>query len=60
MFYYMLEVSLKPNSIPQNRLVRWGLHPLIYCELALSLVDVRLPTHPFTSRYIHLVRETRN
>jgi len=24
------------------------LHLLIYCELALSLVDVRLPTHPLT------------
>jgi len=23
----MLEVSFKPNSTPQNRLVRWGLHP---------------------------------
>jgi len=22
----MLEVSFKPNSTPQNRLVRWGLH----------------------------------
>jgi len=27
-----------------QRLVRWRLHPLIYCELALSLVDMGLPT----------------
>jgi len=56
----MLEVSFKPNSTLQNRLIRWGLHPLIYCELTLSLVDVGLPTHPLTPRYIHLVRGTRN
>jgi len=23
----MLEVKFKPNSTPQSRLVRWGLHP---------------------------------
>jgi len=57
---FLLEVSFKLNSTPQNRLVRRGLHPIIYCELALSLVDVGLPTHSFTPRYIHLVRGTRN
>jgi len=35
----MLEVSFKLNSIPQNRLIKRGLHPLIYYELILSLVD---------------------
>ena len=41
---YMLEVSFKPNSTSQNRFVRWGLHPLIDCELTLFLIDMRLPT----------------
>jgi len=41
----MLEVDFKPNSTPQNRLVRWGLHlTYIYYELALSLVNAGLPT----------------
>jgi len=26
----VLEVSFKSNSISQNRLIRWGLHSLIY------------------------------
>jgi len=47
-------MDFKLNSIPQNRLVRWGLHPLIYCELDLSLVDVGLSTHPLTLMLIHL------
>jgi len=56
----ILEVGFKPNSTLQNRLVRRELHPLIYCELTLSLVDMGLPTHPLTPRYIYLVRGTRN
>jgi len=40
----MLEVSFKSNSIPQNWLVRWGLHLTYIYEIVLSLVDVRLPT----------------
>jgi len=27
----------------------------IYCESILSLVDVELPTHFFTPKYIHLI-----
>jgi len=40
----MLEMDFKPNSIPQDELVRWGLHPLIYCKLTLFLGGVRFPT----------------
>jgi len=40
----MLEMDFKSNSTPQNKLVRWGLYPLIYCKLTLSLVDVGLST----------------
>jgi len=41
--------------ISQNRLVRRGLHSLIYYEIALSLVNVGSLTHPphaevYTSR----------
>lgn len=59
LFQLVKKWILKPNSIPQNWVVRWALHPLIYSK-SLSLVDVRLPTHPLTSRYIHLVCGTRH
>ena len=32
--------------------IRWGLHPFIYYEMSLSLVDVGSPTHPLTPRVI--------
>jgi len=48
-------VDFKLDLTSQNRLVRLGLHPLIYYETALSLIDLRLPTHPLTPRYIHHV-----
>jgi len=35
-----LKVDFKPNSILQNRLLRRGLHPFIYYELTLSLVNM--------------------
>jgi len=47
----MLEVDLKSNSTPQNRLMRFGLHLLIYYKLTISLVDMRLPT------YCHLLKK---
>jgi len=58
-FVTMLEIDFKSNPTPQNRLVRWGLHPLIYCELTLSLVDVRLLTkgcsiNSFAKLYVEL------
>ena len=40
----MLEVSFKSNLTSQNRLIRSKLHPLIYYELILSLVNVEHPT----------------
>jgi len=39
------KVEFKPNSTPQNRLVRWELLSLIYCELTLSLVDMERVEH---------------
>jgi len=39
-------MDFKPTSTPQNWLVKWDFHPLIYSKLALSLVDVELPTPP--------------
>jgi len=39
--------------------MRFALH-FVYYEIILSLVDIRLPTHPFTSRYIHPMRGSRN
>jgi len=38
-----LEMDFKLNSTLQNRLVKWGLHSLIYYEITLSLANVGLP-----------------
>jgi len=36
----VFEVNFKSSSIPENQLVKWGLHQLIYWKLTLSLIDV--------------------
>jgi len=56
----VLKVGFKPNSTPQNRLVRCGLH-LTYI-LWNCLISSRCGTSntPLTLRYIHLVYGSRN
>jgi len=44
----MIKICFKSNSTSQNQLVKWVCTSLIYYEIVLSLVDIRLPTHPLT------------
>jgi len=56
----LLEVGLKPNSTPQNRLVRWGLHLTYILWIGLISSQCGTSNTPLTLRYTHLVRGTRN
>jgi len=56
----MLEVDFKPNSTPQNWLIRWGLHPTYILWNCLISSRCGTSNTPLTPRYIHLVRGTRN
>jgi len=42
--YFFLELVIESNTTPQNRLVRWGLPPLINTLSDHHLSDVRLLT----------------
>jgi len=51
----LLEVGFKPNSIPQNQLVRWGLHPtyILWIDLIFGQYGTsNTPSHAkvYTSR----------
>jgi len=47
-------MGFKPNSTLPNQLVRWGLYPSIYYNLAISLVDMRFFIYSLTTRIGHL------
>lgn len=53
------KVDFKSNLISQNRFERWDLHPLMYYNLAIFLVDVRSLNRQHTLRTAYLNCENK-